>query len=116
MTTNIPPAGDKRGTSRTRLEWALWYATVLGWFVLILHSIVDGVCDCGGDCGKSAAKHPWFSGGFHGASRDPAQITAWFAQHPDANIGIRTGAESGIVVIDIDPGKGGADNLRALEA
>ena len=36
---------------------------------------------------------------------DKEQITEWFEQYPDANIGVITGAISGIVVIDIDTEK-----------
>lgn len=36
-----------------------------------------------------------------GASTDPQVITAWWVQHPDANIGVTTGPESDLVVIDL---------------
>lgn len=32
------------------------------------------------------------------------QINAWWAEHPEANVGVATGAVSGIIVIDIDKG------------
>ncbi len=44
-------------------------------------------------------KHPITQHGFHDASCDPAQIQAWWAQHPTANIGI---AAEGLLVVDID--------------
>jgi hypothetical protein len=37
-----------------------------------------------------------------------------FGRQPDANLGIATGAESGIVVLDIDPPKDGDNNLEEL--
>ena len=42
------------------------------------------------------------------ASRDEAQIRAWWTQFPDAMIGVPTGPESGVWVtdIDVDQGKG----------
>lgn len=43
------------------------------------------------------------------------QVDAWFARHPDANVGIVTGAVSGLVVLDIDPAHGGDDSLAELE-
>ena len=43
---------------------------------------------------------------------DTAQIKEWWEKHPRANIGIVTGAISGLVVIDIDSPVG----LTALEA
>ena len=55
--------------------------------------------------------------GFKDASVDPEQIRAWWAERPDANIGIRTGKGSAVVV-DVDRhGKGdGEESLAALEA
>lgn len=43
------------------------------------------------------------------------QVRAWFAQHPDANVGLVTGAPGGLVVIDVDPRHGGDGSLTALE-
>jgi hypothetical protein len=34
---------------------------------------------------------------------DSEEIKHWFDQWPDANIGVVTGAISGIVVLDVDP-------------
>lgn len=36
------------------------------------------------------------------ASTDPNQITSWWTQYPNANVGIATGPKSGFWVIDID--------------
>ncbi len=47
---------------------------------------------------------------------EPDQITAWFERTPDANIGVVTGAVSGLVVLDVDPRHEGEDSLAALEA
>jgi hypothetical protein len=43
------------------------------------------------------------------------EIRRWFAQIPDANVGIVTGMISGLVVLDIDPNKGGDTSLAQLE-
>lgn len=43
------------------------------------------------------------------------QVKDWFTDHPDANVGIVTGAISGLVVVDIDPAHGGDDSLAGLE-
>ncbi len=45
----------------------------------------------------------------------PAEITAWYARSPRANVGIVTGEGSGLVVLDIDPRHGGDASLAALE-
>ena len=44
-----------------------------------------------------------------------AQIQDWFRRWPRANIGIVTGAISGLVVIDIDPQHDGDESLARLE-
>jgi hypothetical protein len=43
------------------------------------------------------------------------EIDQWFGLWPDANIGIVTGAVSGLVVIDVDPKHGGDESLAHLE-
>lgn len=42
---------------------------------------------------------------------DAAQIDAWLARWPDANLAVVTGAVSGLVVLDIDPKHGGDESL-----
>ncbi len=49
-----------------------------------------------------------------GASTDPVRVQAWWRQWPDAGIGIVTGAESGLFVLDVD-GKVGRTSLARLE-
>ncbi|HYD87133.1 MAG TPA: bifunctional DNA primase/polymerase [Vitreimonas sp.] len=41
-------------------------------------------------------------GGFHAATTDAAQIEAWWTRWPNANIGMATGAASGVFVLDLD--------------
>lgn len=87
------------------VEWALGYAA-RGWHVLPLHWIDGGVCSCleGVDC-ISPGKHPighLCPKGFYDATTDPDQIRKWWKAHPKANIGIRTGIESNIIVVDVD--------------
>ena len=80
---------------------ALAYAE-RGWRVFPLHGIVNGVCTCGRpDCG-SAGKHPLVRRGLYEATTDARVIKEWWRGWRSANIGVATGAESGIVVIDID--------------
>jgi hypothetical protein len=49
------------------------------------------------------------------ATFDPKQIKAWWEKWPQANIGVATGAKSGIVVIDVDPRNGGGETLEKLQ-
>lgn len=60
------------------------------------------------------AKTPLTRHGLLDATRDPEQLARWARQHPDANVGVRTGSESGVVVLDVD-GDDGYESLRALE-
>ena len=54
--------------------------------------------------------------GLHDATTDINTIKEWWSQEPDANVGIRTGKGSGLVVLDIDPRHEGDDHLSELEA
>jgi hypothetical protein len=85
-----------------------------GWPVFPVHSIRDGSCTCGKKCGKNAAKHPRTANGFEDATCDADTITRWWSRWPDANIGVGTGDVSGIVVLDVDPEKGGNESLERL--
>jgi len=50
----------------------------------------------------TGGKRPLTLAGFHDASRDIDQVRAWWARWPGANIGMPTGSESGIDVVDVD--------------
>jgi hypothetical protein len=54
------------------------------------------------------------TGGLTVASIDPATIQGWWRRWPSANLAIRTGAVSGLVVLDVDPAHGGDESLEAL--
>ncbi len=97
------------------VKFALAYAG-RGWDVLPLYSIrPDGSCECGNpDCGRNAGKHPRNENGLTGASRDPAMVKTWWDKWPTANVGIRTGTMSGLVVIDVDQRHEGFDTLYEL--
>jgi hypothetical protein len=80
------------------LDAALWYATKLHWPVFPL---------------KPRGKQPLTRHGFKEATSNPDTVRDWWAQWPDANIGIPTGPTDsggcGYDVIDID----GIDGIRA---
>jgi hypothetical protein len=59
-------------------------------------------------------KVPLTRHGYKDGTRDATVIRDYWEKWPDANVGIVTGAPSGIVVIDID-GPDGEDSLKALE-
>lgn len=63
-------------------------------------------------------KKPIHAGGFKNASTDLAQVDAWWAEHPDANIGIPTGVASGLFLVDLDDkdGRSGSDHWADLVA
>ena len=94
-------------------EHALDYAR-RGWLVLPLHTIEAGECSCGSRGCKSPGKHPLVRTGLREASRDAAQVSAWWERWPAANIGIATGEQSGIWVLDVDTKGGGLDALADL--
>lgn len=79
----------------------------------------DGYCTCGKrDC-TSQAKHPkWhrdlLPAGLKGASSDEKVIKQWWKLWPNANIGIVTGKQSRIYVLDVDVKDDGDKTLAAL--
>lgn len=101
-------------------EWLTYYVQ-LGVKVFPVHSVIDQggrlACTCGADPCKRAGKHPVAQcapRGFHDATADHTILEQWWTQVPTANIGIATG--NGLVVVDIDPRKGGDSSLSQLQA
>lgn len=98
----------------SRLDAALWYAR-LGFLVFPVHGIRDKECTCGrGPRCEHSGKHPRTLHGLSDATTDQKQIQEWWRMWPDANIGVRTGPESGVWVLDVD-GDEGQTSLEALE-
>ena len=98
--------------TNTLLDHALAYAQ-RGWHVFPVHTPQqDGTCSCKrSDCSR-VGKHPRVSQGRNSATTDADTIRKWWSVWPDANIGIATGKESGLIVLDVD--EGGDDTLVQL--
>lgn len=110
-----PHAGASLPGENAILAAALAYAE-RGWGVLPLHCPTPSGCSCGRrDC-KNVGKHPRTRNGLKDASDDSCIFGRWWSQWPDANIGVRTGTDSGIIVLDVDPRHDGNDSLSKLEA
>lgn len=88
------------GDNNELLIAALGYAA-RGWAVLPL---------------RPRAKTPLTEHGLKDATTDPDIIPRWWARWPDANVGIATGQDSGLIVIDIDEDHDGDQTLDQLEA
>jgi hypothetical protein len=88
-----------------------------GWAVFpLFEPRAQGRCSCpkAAACAR-AGKHPRTRRGVLNATVDAAQIGRWWRRWPAANVGLATGAASGLVVLDVDPRNGGDDSLVALE-
>ena len=110
MPTAYADSPQKSTAHAEMLRAALAYAK-RGWLVLPLHTADGDGCSCGRPC-NSSGKHPRVMHGVKNATSDTAAITRWWRMWPEANVGIATGAESGIFVVDVDDPLG----LRHLEA
>lgn len=104
----------------THVEHAVRYVQA-GLAVLPLHRPVFHErtyrCSCGRQNCPSPAKHPFgrlAPNGLRDASSDQKTVESWF-QQSQLNLGIATGAVSGIVVLDIDPRHDGDETLAGLE-
>lgn len=58
-------------------------------------------------------RSPLVKRGCYAATRDPAQIEAWWRERPAANVAIACGPASGLLALDVDR-HGGADGFAAL--
>lgn len=94
------------------LEWALWYASQ-GHPVFPCHTPTSKGCSCRRDDCGSVGKHPRIREWQKEATTDTDQLRAWWKQWPLANIGLQTGVTC--FVLDMDPRKGGDNELHTLE-
>jgi hypothetical protein len=67
-------------------------------------------------CPYGADKRPTCKGGFNSASADSKVIEQLWRRYPGPLIGVRTGAASGLAVLDIDPKHDGEAWLAEFEA
>lgn len=81
--------------------------------VLACHGIASGGCTCRRPGCSSPGKHPLLRQGLHDATTDPSTIERWWTRWPNANLGIRTGAASELIVLDVDL-PDGLDSLDRL--
>lgn len=70
-------------------------------------------CPLGETC-YNPAKHPRTSNGVLDAVGERKVVKDWHGVWPKANWGLATGKSSGVIVLDVDAGKGGFDSLRSL--
>ncbi|MEU4193164.1 bifunctional DNA primase/polymerase [Kribbella sp. NPDC026611] len=90
-----------------------------GWPVFMLGRSKRPVANCD-DCPRDA-HDPATCGhltchGFYAATTDPERIAQIVAAVPAGQLAVRTGAVSGLVVVDVDPAHGGNDSLAELVA
>lgn len=106
-------------TDNKLLNSALFYAS-LGYPVFPLHNlIIDGKnvrCSCRDwrNC-ERIAKHPRTRNGHSDATTSIEKIKEWWTSYPNANIGIPTGFQTKLLVLDIDIKSGGELSLEYLQ-
>jgi hypothetical protein len=96
------------------LKAALDYAR-RGFSVVLLHGVVDGHCTCRKQGCGSPGKHPidsWM--GAQTKRATPEQLEKAFSHHPHANVGIVTGAISGLLVVDLDGPAGMSSCMKVM--
>jgi putative DNA primase/helicase len=92
-----------------------------GFRVFPLQSVREGACTCQewrdkndkGPC-PTPGKHPRFRNWQERATCDPIAIEEFWWNHKGSNVGIATGAGSGVFVLDVDPKNGGQESIEAL--
>lgn len=102
-------------TAQRPAEAAIAYAR-LGWSVIPMHTPGPDGCSCLRSECPSCGKHPrvqWEP--FMAVPAAEDTVADWWERWPDANVGIVTGAVSGVVVLDVDPRNDGEATLQSLE-
>lgn len=91
--------------------------TSRGWKIFPVHTITElGHCTCnkGHEC-TSPGKHGRTRHGVKDATDDTNTIMTWIRQFPYTNWGLACGVASNILVIDIDPSKGGQSSFEEFQ-
>jgi putative DNA primase/helicase len=98
-------------------EAALSLVQTRKWQIFPLHTPnpKDRLCTCGTPGCTDQGKHPRTANGFHDSSSSPDQIRQWWNRWSNANIGIPTGVQNHICVLDVDPRHNGDKSLKNLE-
>lgn len=82
-----------------------------GWKIIPLHwPTENGQCSCRDPECTKPGKHPIERGWKEKATTDEETIQRWWKKYQHANIGIVTGADSGLLVLDVD--EGGAESIE----
>jgi hypothetical protein len=100
-------------TTNQNLQAALKYASQR-LRVFPVHSVDDRICTCGKESCHSPGKHPRVKDWAAAATTDVKTIREWWDSWPNANIGIATGRDSGVFVVDVD-GEEGRKSLERLK-
>ena len=116
MAQRFPTLNSRNFLGTTQIESAISFADS-GLPVFPVYGPTDQGCQCskGIDC-PNAGKHPMTKHGFKDATTRREDVSRWWQQAPDANLGLLTGKDSGLVVLDVDPRHGGDKSLAQLEA
>jgi hypothetical protein len=72
-------------------------------------------CSCRNETCDKIGKHPMTPHGLKDATTDRQVVERWWTENPLANIGMPTGAASGLVAIDVDVRHQGVESLKVLE-
>lgn len=105
-------------TGNNLLNHALHYAK-MGYSVFPVHNMIADndilSCSCAKVYCANPGKHPQTRYGHKEATTDSKKINLWWTSHPDANIGLLTGVDTKLLVLDVDPKDGGYYALEGLE-
>jgi len=106
----------KLSSKRTSVKEEALRLAKLGWRIFPAHSVMKGVCSCRkADKCPHPGKHPRINRWQIVASSDLAKVLGWWKKWPSSNVGLLTGKEVGLFVIDVDPRKDGTATLKKLE-